>query len=138
LAVCYAVACLYAYVYAHTWVHVSWHCALEFLPARRCASAGRPILAVALSVTSRCSIETDERIELVVSCMGASFNLPYTVFYGKSNTHNEGTFLWNFAPNSGLIKFRQCISIVEMCYKLSWTKVDAQLTIATSTASLSQ
>ena len=47
----------------------------QFLPARRYASAGRPLLVVALclclsvclkSVTSRCSIERDERIDLVL------------------------------------------------------------------------
>ena len=36
------------------------------------------------------------------------------------------TSLWNFAPNSGLRKFRNGISIVEACYQLSSRKVDAQ------------
>jgi len=39
---------------------------------------------------------------------------------------NKGTFLWNFAPNSGLRKFRHNILIIEACYQLSSRKVDAQ------------
>jgi len=39
---------------------------------------------------------------------------------------NKGTALWNFAPKSGLRKFRHSISIVEACYQLSSKKVDAQ------------
>jgi len=42
---------------------------------------------------------------------------------------NKGTFLWNFAAYSGLIKFRHDRSIVEMCYQLSSTQVDAQSVI---------
>ena len=42
---------------------------------------------------------------------------------------NKGTSLWNFAPNSGLRKFRHDESIVEMCYQLSSRKVDAQTMI---------
>ena len=38
------------------------------------------------------------------------------------------TSLWNFAPNSGLRKFRHGISIVEACYQLSSRKMDAQRT----------
>jgi len=55
-----------------------------FLPARRYASAGTsygPVsvcLSLCLSVTSRSSIQTAERIELVFG-MGASFDLSYSV-----------------------------------------------------------
>ena len=40
-------------------------------------------VSVCLSVASRCSIETDERIELVLGT-GASFRLSYTVLKGNS------------------------------------------------------
>jgi len=82
-------------------------------------------LSVRLSVTSRCSIETAERIELVFG-MRASFNPSYTVLKGNVISKNKGTSLWNFVLNSGLRKFRHGISIVETCYQLSWRKVDAQ------------
>ena len=42
---------------------------------------------------------------------------------------NKGTSLWNFAPNSGLRKFRHGISIIEACYQLSLRKADAQSAI---------
>jgi len=42
---------------------------------------------------------------------------------------NKGTSFWNSVPNSELGKFRVGISIVEMCYRLSSTKMDAQLVI---------
>jgi len=46
---------------------------VTFLPARRYASAGTGYDPV--SVTSRCSIETDMRIELGFFCVEASFDL---------------------------------------------------------------
>ena len=54
----------------------------KFLPARRYASTGTsyglcPCLFVCLSVTSRCSIETDGRNNLV---FGMGDNQSYTVF----------------------------------------------------------
>ena len=53
---------------------------LHILPARRYASAGTSYgpVSVCLSVTSWCSIETDERIELVFGT-GASLHLPCPV-----------------------------------------------------------
>ena len=57
----------------------------EFLPARRYASAGTihgPVsvsVSVCLSVTSRCSIKMDKRIELVFG-MEVSFDQSYAVF----------------------------------------------------------
>jgi len=61
---------------------------------------------------------------------GAFFDLSYTVLKVNSgileNKGTKGTFLWNFVPNSGLRKFCFGISIVEACYRLSLTKVDAQ------------
>jgi len=52
-----------------------------FLPARRYASAGTSYgpVSVYLSVTSRCSIERNERINFVFG-MYAFFNQFYTVF----------------------------------------------------------
>jgi len=59
---------------------------------------------VCLSVTSQCSVETDERIELALG-MGASFRLFYTVLKGSLGTStSKGTSLWNFVPNAGLRK----------------------------------
>ena len=53
-------------------------------------------LSVSVSVTSRGSVETAERIELVYG-MGAPFRLSYTVLKGNSGiSKNKGTFLWNF------------------------------------------
>jgi len=70
-------------------------------------------LSVCLSV-SRCSIETDERIELVFGML-ASFHPSYTVLKGNSVVlKNRGTSLGNFALKSGLRKFRHGISIVDV------------------------
>jgi len=80
-------------------------------------------------VTSRCSIETAERIELVFG-MWASFHPFYTVIKGNSViSKNKGTSLWNFVLNFGLRKFRHGIWIVETCYQLNSRKVDAQSVI---------
>jgi len=43
--------------------------------------------------------------------------------------HNKGTSLRNFAPISGLRKFRHGIPIVETCYQPSSRRVDAQSVI---------
>jgi len=59
---------------------------------------------VPVSVTSRSSIETDERTELVFGT-AASFHLSYTVLKGNSGiSKTKVTALWNFVPNSGLQK----------------------------------
>ena len=72
-----------------------------------------PSVCVCLSVTSRCSIKTAERIELVFGTW-ASFHPSYTVLKGNSViSKNKATSLWNFVLNSGLRKFRHGISIVE-------------------------
>ena len=86
-------------------------------------------VSVRLSVTSRNSTETAERIELGFG-MRASFHPSYTVLKGNSViSKNKGTSLWNFVVKSGLRKFRHGISIVETCYQLSSRKVDAQSVI---------
>ena len=86
-------------------------------------------LCPSVSVTSRCSIETAERIELVFG-MWVSFHPFYTVLKGNSIiSKNKGTSLWNFVLNSGLKEFRHGILIVETCYQLSSRKVDAQSVI---------
>jgi len=56
---------------------------------------------VCMSVTSRYSMETAERIELVFGT-GASFHLSYTVVLkGNSGISiNQGTFLWKYFQNS--------------------------------------
>jgi len=43
-------------------------------------------------------------------------------------TKNNGTFL-NCVLNSRVRKFCHCVSMVETCYQLSWTMVDAQRVI---------
>ena len=101
------------------------------LPARRYASAGTShgsvSVSVCLSVTSRCSVETVERIELVLD-MIAYFYFSYTVL--KRNLRifkNKGTSPWHFVPNSGLISPRHIDR--RPCYQLSLRKVDAQSVI---------
>ena len=91
-------------------------------------------MALCLSVTSRCSIETAERIELGFG-KEASFHLSYTVLkkIRVSPKISVLSFLWNFVTNFGLRKFRYSISIVETCYQLSSTMVDAQSVINWST-----
>ena len=103
---------------------------LWVLPAQRYANAMAVCLclsvclSVCLFVTSGCSFETAERIELVFS-MGDSFHLSYTVLKGNTGiSKNKGTFLSNFAPNSGLRKFRHDRSIVQRVVDLArerWT-----------------
>jgi len=52
--------------------------------------------------------------------------LHYTVLKGNSHiSKNKRSSLWNFVQNSRLRKFCLGISIVETCYRLSSTKVDA-------------
>ena len=84
------------------------------------------VLAMAVclcqSVTSRCSIKRNERINLLFG-MEASFDQSYTVIIFK-NIHsgiykNKGTSLWNFFLNSGIRKFRQGMSIVERATNLA-------------------
>ena len=56
-----------------------------------------PSVCLCLCVTSRCSVETDERIGLAFD-VGASFDLSYTVLEGNSGIfRNKVTFLRNFA-----------------------------------------
>jgi len=63
-------------------------------------------VCLCLSVTSQCSVKRNERSNLVLGT-AAFFDQSYTVFQGKSGIYkNKGTFLWNFALNSGLRKFR--------------------------------
>ena len=84
--------------------------------------------SVRLSITSRCSIETDERIELVFG-VGASFHLCYKEIHVPSKIRYRPTSVCNFAPNSGLRKFRHGISIIDACYQLSSRKADARSVI---------
>jgi len=53
----------------------------------------------------------------------------HCVVKNSGSFENKGISLWNFAPNSGLRKFRHSISIIEACYQLSSRKVDAQSVI---------
>ena len=97
-----------------------------FLPARRYASADTSYGRVSISVLSVClSVCVCHKSEFYRNRWtnragfgtGAYFHLAYTVFKGNSGIFkNKGTSLWNFVPNSGLIKFRHGISIVKTCY----------------------
>jgi len=80
-------------------------------------------VSVCLSVTSRCSTKTAERIELVFG-MRASSHASYTVLKGNSViSKNNGTSVWNFVLNSGTVKMgsrfglQHCsfISLVFLC-----------------------
>jgi len=76
-------------------------------------------LSVCLSVTSRCSIETAERIELCFG-IGAYFHRSYTVLKGNSSiSRSKGTSVWNIVSNSGLRKLCFGISIVERVINLA-------------------
>jgi len=86
-------------------------------------------LSVRLSVTSRCSIETAERIRAGFWLVSFLPSVLYCVKRKFGYRQNKGTSLWNFVLNSGLTKFRHGISIVETCYQLSSKKVDAQSVI---------
>jgi len=71
-----------------------------FLPARRYASAGTSYgpVSACLSVTSRSSVETAERIELGLD-MGGSFHLSYTVLNGTSGIFtSKGYFPLELCP----------------------------------------
>jgi len=101
------------------------------LPARHYASAGTSLgpvsVSVCQSVTSRCSIETAERIWLVFlawklpstypTLCCKEIQVPSTIIVLRTGT---------FAPNSRLRKVRHGISTVEACYQLTARKVDAQ------------
>ena len=111
----------------------AWSCAVSttghgFYRAMLCirGTSHWPVsVCVCPSVTSRCSIETAERIEPVFG-MWASFHPSYIVLKGNSViSKKKGTSLWNFVLNFGLRKFRHGLSIVETCYRLSSRKVDA-------------
>ena len=78
-----------------------------------------------LSVASWSSIETDERIELVLAWELFS-TYPACILRKFGYLQSKSTFFWNFVPNSRLRKFRHGISIVEACYQLCSTKMDAQ------------
>ena len=84
--------------------------------------------SVSVSVTSRCSIETDERIDLGF-VWPASLLPPVLHCVKRKFVYLPRHFLWNFVLNFGLRKFRHGISIVEMCYQISSRKVDAQSVI---------
>jgi len=109
---------------------LGWVREVDFYRAMLCVrGTSHGPVSVRLSVTSRSSAKTDERIELVFG-VGASFHPSYTVLKGNSViSKNKGTSLWNFVLKSGLRKFRHGISIVETCYQLSSRKVDAHSVI---------
>ena len=79
---------------------------------------------LSVSVTSRSSIETAERIELIFGT-GASFRLSYTVLKENSgNSKNKGTSLWNFVPNFGSL-YQSLKRVIDLSSK----KLDARRAI---------
>ena len=89
-------------------------------------------MALCLSVTSRCSIKRNERINL--------FFLEWRLFrpalsFNEIHVHcmykNNGTSLWTLFLNSGLKKIWPRHIDRRACYQLilSWRKVDAQSVI---------
>ena len=114
------------------------YCAVPFLPARRYVSAGTSYgpVSVCLSVYVRLSqlhksklTGKGKRIELIfgVRTFFRRFYTPLKGNYGISK--NKGTSLRNCVPNSDFLQFRFGVSIVETCYRLSSTKMDAQSVI---------
>ena len=83
-------------------------------------------LCLCLSVTSRCSIEMAERIELVFR-MGASFHPSHTVLKKEIRVSSKiRAFPSELCPKLRTRKFCFAMSIVETCCQLSSTTVDAQ------------
>ena len=80
------------------------------------------VLCLSVSVTSRCSIETDGRIELVFG-MGASIDLFYTIRVRAKMR----LFPRNFVPNSGRRKFLRASR--SRCQHNSSTVYDAYTTV---------
>ena len=65
----------------------------------------RLCLSVSVSVTSRCSIEMDRRMELFYGIQ-ASFDESYTALKANSGIYRiKDTSFWNFVRNSGLDNF---------------------------------
>jgi len=120
-AVCYAinnartgymyVDTMRPYIHSRTFPVGTVWTPLSFLPSRRHASADTSYGPVSVSVTSRRSIETAEKIGLVFGT-GASFGLSDTVLEILIPSKNKGTSFWNFTLNFGLRKFRH----LEACY----------------------
>ena len=83
-------------------------------------------LCLCLSVTSRCSIEMAERIEVVFR-MGASFHPSHTVLKKEIRVSSKiRAFPSELCPKLRTRKFCFAMSIVETCCQLSSTTVDAQ------------
>ena len=84
-------------------------------------------VCLCLSVCHKsCSIETDERIELVFGVV-AFFHLFYAVLNGNSGISKIRALLsGTLSQTPDLKKFCFGISIVDTCCRLSSTKVDAQ------------
>ena len=106
---------------------------LPFYRAMLCirGTSHGPVSVSSVSVTSRSSTKTAERIGLVFGML-AFFHPSCTVLKGNLvMSKNKGTSLWNYVLNSGFRKCRHGIdrSIVETCYQLSSRKVDAQTVI---------
>ena len=84
-------------------------------------------LSVCLCLTSGCSIETAEQVELFLWHGSFLSPIPQCVIKNWGNCKNKGklTLLLNYIPNFGLRKFRFGISIVKTCYQLSSSNVDS-------------
>ena len=97
----------------------------QYLPALRYDVAGGPVsvcLSVFVSVTSRSSVETDERIELVFLHGSILPPIVHSVKRKFGYLQKQGYFPRNSFLNSVLGKFVSC-------YRISSTKVDVHSVI---------
>jgi len=102
-------------VAVHWWMRTRVHCLLylRFTAARRYSSAAydRPVAScLSVSDTSRCAVETAERMDQLFSTE-TSFNVSYTMLCGNSSiVRYKGT--WNSVPYSGRRKISHGSSTV--------------------------
>jgi len=102
-----ALDCMYDSRIPNAWLKVCLRARAghgRVLPTRRCASSVLAMcLSVCLSVTSRCSVETAEQIDLDFST-GAISSYPTLCHMGIRVSSKIRHFVWNVSSNSGLVR----------------------------------
>jgi len=105
----------------------SWNFGLWnlFLPARRYASAGTSYGPVPVSVTSRCSIETDERLELVLAWELSSTypTLCYNDIQVPPKTIISGTLLLTLDLENFATTYRSSKRVINLARERSTLRV---------------
>ena len=105
-------------------------------PARGCRTAGRlPFISISFILRDTCLSYVrlsqagivSKRLNELACFFGMRGSFLWPVL--NCTSKNKGTSLWNFAPNSGLRKFRYDRLIVKTCYQPGSRKVDAQSVI---------